>query len=95
MAQPAVRVAKAVYVRQLVNAATKLPASFGGADLGKMSPGMLGKPSPQLRKAQDHHRAMLQASTEDVTWTVLGSSSAAECAWQCGFEPCRLHLPAK
>ena len=61
-AQPAFRIAKAVYVRQLVDTATELPAPVEGAPVGAMLPSMLSKPSPQLRKAQGQHRTMLQAS---------------------------------
>ena len=95
MAQPAVNVAKAVYVRQLMDMSTELPASFGEAAIGAMLPSMLSKPSPHLRKAQEQHRAMLQASIKDVMQAMPGSSSAAEPARCNGSEPCRLCFTAK
>ena len=95
MAQPAVKVAKAVYVRQLVDMATELPATFGGAAAGATPPSMLSKPTPHLRKAQDQHRAMLQASTKDFLQAMQAISSTAEPAWCDGSEPFRLLLTAK
>ena len=95
MAQPAVRVAKAVYVRQLVDRATELPASLGEAAVGAMPPSMLSKPTPHLRKAQDQHRAMLQASIKDLLQAMCAISSTAEPAWCDGSEPFRLLLTAK
>ena len=95
VAQPAVKIAKAVYVRQVVDTAAGMPASFGGAAAGAILPSMLSKPSQQLQKAQDQHRAMLQASIKHFPQVMQGSSSGAEPAWCHDVEPRRLLLTAK
>ncbi len=63
-AAPPVKAAKEVYVRQPIDAATKMPAQMrSSAQAGSISPSMLSRPaSAQSRKARDQHRSMLQVS---------------------------------
>ena len=63
-AAPPVKAAKEVYIRQPIDAATKMPAQLrSSAQAGSISSSMLSRPaSAQSRKAQDQHRSMLQVS---------------------------------